>query len=113
MSPRPTVILPLVEAVPYKSRLSVRRPLDPKRFSGTVVVEWWNSTGTFDTAPVWDASAEFFAREGWVYVGVTNSNTSIAFLKGGCLLGGLLPVANCRTRYQACPCTRTGRPTRW
>ncbi len=98
-SPRPTVILPLEVAVPYKTRLLVRRPLDPERFSGTVVIEWWNSTGTFDTAPVWDASAEFFGREGWIYVGVTNSNTSIAFLKGGCRLGGVLPVANCRQRY--------------
>jgi hypothetical protein len=65
------------------------------------VIEWWNSTGTFDTAPVWDASAEFFAREGWIYVGITNSATSIAFLKNGCRLAGILPVANCKTRYQS------------
>jgi hypothetical protein len=108
-SPRPSVILPLVEAVPYKSRLSVRRPLDPASFSGTVVVEWWNSTGTFDTAPAWDASAEFFARKGWIYVGVTNSNTSIAFLKSGCLLGGFLPVANCRTRYRSLSLPENGQ----
>jgi len=108
-SPRREVILPLEEAVPYKSRLSVRRPLDPESFSGTVVVEWWNSTGTFDTAPVWDASTAFFAREGWIYVGVTNSNTSIAFLKGGCLLGGFLPVANCRTRYNSLALPENGQ----
>jgi hypothetical protein len=96
--PRPTVVLPL-EAIPYRSRIAVRRPADPAHFSGTVVIEWWNSTASFDTAPVWDASAAFFAREGWIYVGLTNSNTSIAFLRNGCRLGGVLPVANCRTRY--------------
>ena len=108
-TPRPTVILPLEEAVAYKSRLIVRRPLDPERFSGTVVVEWWNSTGTFDTAPVWDASAEFFGREGWIYVGVTNANSSIAFLKSGCKLGGILQVANCKTRYQSLALPENGQ----
>jgi hypothetical protein len=108
-NPRPTVILPLEQAVPYKSRLIVRRPLDPESFSGTVVVEWWNSTGTFDTAPVWDASAAFFAREGWIYVGVTNTDSSIAFLKNGCKLGGFLPVANCKTRYQSLALPENGQ----
>jgi Alpha/beta hydrolase domain len=97
--PRRKVVLPRDLDVPYKTRLMVRRPADPRKFRGTVVVEWWNSTASFDSAPVWDASAEFFAREGWIYVGVTNSNTPIAFLKGGCRLGGVLPVANCRQRY--------------
>ena len=97
--PRREVVLPRDLDVPYKTRLIVRRPADPRRFRGTLVIEWWNSTATFDSAPVWDASAEFFAREGWVYVGVTNSNTPIAFLRDGCRLGGILPVANCRQRY--------------
>ncbi len=108
-SPRREVILPLSEDVPYKTRLIVRRPLDPESFSGTVVVEWWNSTASFDSAPVWDASAAFFAREGWIYVGVTNSNTSIAFLKGGCRLGGILPVANCRQRYASLALPENGQ----
>jgi hypothetical protein len=97
--PRRGVVLPRDLDVPYKTRLMVRRPADPADANGTVVVEWWNSTGGFDIAPVWDASAEFFAREGWTYVGITNSNVPIAFLQGGCRLGGVIQVARCRTRY--------------
>jgi hypothetical protein len=97
--PRRGVVLPRDLDVPYKTRLIVRRPADRRDANGTVVIEWWNSTASFDAAPVWDASAEFFAREGWTYVGVTNSNMPIAFLRGGCRLGGFLPVANCRQRY--------------
>jgi hypothetical protein len=63
-----------------------------------VVIEWWNSTAGFDSAPVWDQSAEHYAREGYVYVGVTNSTTSLGFLVGGCRLFGVLPPA-CGTRY--------------
>jgi hypothetical protein len=73
--------LPQTENVPYTTRIIVKRPANPADFSGTLVIEWWNSTAGFDTAPVWDPMAEFAAREGWIYVGVTNSTTSIAFLK--------------------------------
>jgi hypothetical protein len=108
-TPRREVVLPAQEGVPYQTRLVVRRPADARKFRGTVVVEWFNSTATFDSAPVWDASAEFFAREGWIYVGVTNSNTSVAFLRGGCRLGGVLAVANCRQRYAALSIPENGQ----
>ena len=107
--PRREVVVPRDPGVPYKTRLIVRRPVDPKKFTGTVVVEWWNSSASFDSAPVWDASAAFFAREGWAYVGVTNSSTSIAFLKGGCKLGGIIPVANCRSRYASLSLPENGQ----
>ncbi|MBW2243508.1 MAG: hypothetical protein JRH01_16115 [Deltaproteobacteria bacterium] len=84
--------------VPWTTRIIVRRPPDAAAFNGTVVIEWWNSTAQFDTAPVWDPSAEFFVREGWIYVGVTNSPTSIGHLVGGCRTFGLLPPT-CGTRY--------------
>ncbi len=58
----PTDIVAIEEDVPYTTRLIVRRPVDPRRFNGTVVVEWWNSTAGFDTAPSWDPSAEYFER---------------------------------------------------
>ncbi|MBW2446050.1 MAG: hypothetical protein JRG83_09015 [Deltaproteobacteria bacterium] len=92
-------LLVLQPDVPYKTRIIVRRPADPSLFNGTVIIEWWNSTAGFDTAPVWDPSAEYYAREGIVYVGVTNSATSIGHLVGGCLLFGLLPPPLCGTRY--------------
>ena len=32
----------------YKSRMIVRRPIDPKRFNGTVIVEWMNASSGND-----------------------------------------------------------------
>lgn len=84
--------------VPYKTRIIVRRPAKAHKANGTVVVEWWNSTAGFDTAPSWDPSAEYFANSGIVYVGITNSTTSLGFLTGGCSLLGFLPPS-CGTRY--------------
>lgn len=94
----PTDLMPIEEDVPYKTRLIVRRPANARRFNGTVVVEWWNSTAGFDTAPAWEPSAEYFAREGIIYVGVTNSTTSLEFLSQGCRLLGILPPS-CGSRY--------------
>ena len=94
----PTDIVTIQEEVSYKTRIIVRRPAKANKFNGTVVIEWWNSTAGFDTAPAWDPSAEYFANSGTVYVGVTNSTTSLGFLVGGCRLLGLLPPA-CGTRY--------------
>lgn len=93
-----TDITTVQKAVPYKTRLIVRRPADPAGFDGNVIVEWWNSTAGFDTAPAWDPSARFLARRGAIYVGVTNSTTSIDFLVKGCRVFGILPPV-CGTRY--------------
>jgi hypothetical protein len=94
----PTDIVAIQQDVPYQTRMIVRRPTSRGRFNGTVVIEWWNSTAGFDSAPSWDASAEYFARQGVVYIGVTNSTTSLGFLTGGCSLFGVLPPT-CGTRY--------------
>lgn len=107
--PRRGVVLPRDPGVPYRTRLIVRRPSDPRDANGTVVVEWWNSTAGFDTAPAWDASAAFFARRGWIYVGISNSDATIAFLRGGCRLAGILPVANCRQRYASLSLPENGQ----
>jgi len=86
-----------IDDLPYQTRIMVRRPVNPKKANGTVVIEWWNSTAGFDTAPAWDTSAEYFANEGVTYVGVTNSATSIGFMVSGCSAFGGPPT--CGTRY--------------
>ena len=54
----------------YKTRLLVRLPTDPKRFNGTVVVEWLNvSSG--ESSPDWDYLNPMLTREGFGYVGVS------------------------------------------
>jgi hypothetical protein len=105
---------------PYKTRMIVRRPANAADFNGTVVIESMNSTAGFDTTPVWIPSAEYFAREGIVYIGVTTSgNQAIEFLKPhfqqipvppffdffGC--GGLSP--SCGSRYASLAMSDNGQ----
>jgi hypothetical protein len=55
----------------YTSRMVVRRPKDPTKFSGTVFVEWYNVSGGIDFAVLWANSREYFMREGHVFIGVS------------------------------------------
>jgi hypothetical protein len=56
---------------PYKSRMLVKRPVDPSRFNGTVVVEWLNVTGAADLETLWPVAWEYLVRNGFAYVGVS------------------------------------------
>ena len=55
---------------PYTTRVVVYRPIDPKRFDGTVVVEWLNVTGGVDAAAAWLQAHTQMIRDGMAYVGV-------------------------------------------
>ena len=55
----------------FRSRMIVRRPQDPARFSGTVVVEWLNTTTGRDLDASWGAGADEIIREGHAWVGVS------------------------------------------
>ena len=59
------------ETAPYATRVVVYRPLDPADFQGTVVVEWFNVSAGFDTAPDWLAAHNVAIREGIVWIGVS------------------------------------------
>lgn len=56
---------------PYESRMLVRLPRDPRKFSGTVVVEWLNVTGQMDLETSWPVEAQWLMRHGIGYVGVS------------------------------------------
>ncbi|MCU1455794.1 MAG: putative signal peptide-containing protein [Acidimicrobiales bacterium] len=56
---------------PYRTRIVVRRPADPSRFSGTVVVEWLNVSGGLDADAEWSSIHEEVVRSGHVWVGVS------------------------------------------
>ena len=76
---------------PYRTRILVRRPTDPARFNGTVVVEWLNvSAGESD--PDWDYLNPELTRDGYAYVGV--SAQALAVNGGTPLLGSLSAVAS-------------------
>ena len=61
----------------YKTRILVNRPIDPKKFNGTVVVEWLNVSGGLDAAPDWIARAHEIIRDGCAWVGVSAQNVGV------------------------------------
>ena len=56
---------------PYTNRFIIRKPKDPKKFSGNVVVELLNSTNSWDVSPMWCLLWQKMLHEGDIYVGVT------------------------------------------
>jgi len=59
------------EDAPFRTRVVVRYPADPARFSGTVVVEWLNVSGGVDADPEWASLYEEIMRKGDAWVGVS------------------------------------------
>jgi hypothetical protein len=70
----------------YKTRLLVYRPSDPKKFNGTVVVEWLNESAGSDTAPDWIGDHTELIRQGFAWVGV--SAQALGINGGTGVLGG-------------------------
>lgn len=60
-------------AARYRTRLLVRRPVDPARFNGTVVVEWLQSHpgAAFDKNVYWIWAHEEILRGGYAWVGIS------------------------------------------
>jgi Alpha/beta hydrolase domain len=65
---------------PYTTRIIVRRPVDPARFNGTVVVEWLNVTSGMDSDPDFGQGHAELLRNGYAYVGVS---AQIVGVEGG------------------------------
>ncbi len=55
----------------YKTRIVVRRPADPKRFNGTVVLEWQNVTAGYEIDAMWIPGHEHLIDAGYAWVGVS------------------------------------------
>lgn len=66
---------------PYKTRLLVRRPADPRKFNGTVVVEWQNVTLGYDFEVGWPMFSDLIMRDGYAWVGVTVQPIGAYFLR--------------------------------
>jgi hypothetical protein len=64
--------------VPYATRILVRRPIDPARFNGTVVVEWYNVSGQIDAAALWAQAHTELLRDGYAWVGVSAQKIGVA-----------------------------------
>jgi hypothetical protein len=61
----------------YKTRILVRRPINMRRFSGNVVVEWMNATTGRDLDVGWTFGYHGMLHDGDIYVGVTTQGLPI------------------------------------
>ncbi|QHS09326.1 alpha/beta hydrolase domain-containing protein [Sinimarinibacterium sp. NLF-5-8] len=59
------------QTAPYTTRIIVRRPQDPARFNGTVILEWVNVSAQFENAVDTLAAHPLFHRDGYAYVHVS------------------------------------------
>jgi hypothetical protein len=66
---------------PYTTRIIVRRPVDPVKYSGNVIVEWLNPSGLFDAALMWGFSHEYFMRKGDIFVGLTIKSVTVTTMQ--------------------------------
>jgi hypothetical protein len=73
------------ESAPVCTRLVVRRPADPARHNGAVIVEWLNVTAGADAAPAWMLTHRHLVREGFAWVGVSIQRAGV---EGGGLFPG-------------------------
>lgn len=55
----------------YTTRFILRRPVDPARFNGTVVMEWFNVSVNHDIDVTWMATFSEIVREGYAYIAVS------------------------------------------
>ena len=68
-------------SIAYVTRVLARRPVDPAKASGLVIVELLDPTSVADSAPLWALSWEHFLRRGDVWVGVTVKPSALAALR--------------------------------
>src|SRR3546814_2801258 len=73
----------------------VRRPLDPAKFNGTVILDWVNVTAQFENAVDTLEAHQLFVRDGYAYVHVS------AQAAGLCCLPALTPKLWDPVRYMA------------
>jgi hypothetical protein len=68
-------------SAPYRTRVAVYRPIDPRKFNGTVVVEWLNVTGGVDASPDWTLAHNQLVRDGFVWVGVSAQQAGVDYAR--------------------------------
>ncbi len=66
---------------PYTTRILVRRPSTPARFSGNVILEPLENARRFDWSFLWAISHDYFIEHGDAWVGVTHTPAGIESLK--------------------------------
>ena len=96
---------------PYTTRAVVMRPVNPRRFNGTVVVEWLNVSGGADAGPDWMLGHNELIREGFVWVGVSAQKVGVDALKSADPhVATPSATPTCHTRVTAIRTTSSPRP---
>ncbi|HEY0818938.1 MAG TPA: alpha/beta hydrolase domain-containing protein [Rhizobacter sp.] len=62
---------------PYRTRILVRRPVNPLKFNGTVLAEWQNVTAGYDLDAMWGGSFEHMIRSGYAWVGISAQRVGV------------------------------------
>lgn len=65
----------------YSTRLLVRYPQDPAKFSGRVYVDILNASSGVDLEDTWGRSYDWYMNEGHAYIGITSKTDTINALK--------------------------------
>lgn len=68
---------PSATAEPYRLRIIVRRPSEPTRFNGTVVVEWLNVSAGRDADPDFALLHPEVFRRGYAYIAVSAQTAGV------------------------------------
>lgn len=71
----------ITEPGPYTTRILVRRPADPQRFSGNIEVEPLNASLGADISMTMTTSPEYVLRQGDVWIGITSKPLAVRALK--------------------------------
>ena len=98
-----------MSSAPYTTRIAVYRPIDPKKFNGTVVVEWLNVSGGTDDAPDWTLSHNELIRDGFAWVGVSAQQVGVDSAK---IHRSRASTRRSRTQATASLTTSSRRPAR-
>lgn len=69
----------LANAVPYRTRIIVRRPQAPEAFNGTVLMEWQNVTAGYDLDALWHPT--HVLRAGYAWIGVSAQRVGVNQLR--------------------------------
>ena len=66
-----------IGTMPYTTRIVVRKPADPKKFAGVVLVDWENVTAGQDIDTEWTSNGDFFMRNGWAEIAATTQRVGV------------------------------------
>jgi hypothetical protein len=81
VTPASATTTPAIPPAPFTTREVVYRPTDPRKFNGTVIVEWLNVSGLVDANPDWTQTHNELIRDGFAWVGVSAQAVGLNQLK--------------------------------